>query len=34
MKVKIQSEQKLNYETSWACAFDFKSNEDKVIKPM
>ena len=31
MKVKIKSEHKLNYETSWACAFDFKASEDIEI---
>ncbi len=33
MKVNIKSKQVLNYETSWACAFDFKASEDIDILP-
>ena len=32
MQVDIKSSQELNYETPWACAFDFKSDWDYVIK--
>ena len=31
MQVNIRSEQKLNYETPGACAFDFKANQDYSI---
>jgi len=35
MKVKIKTNnwEILNYETTWACAFDFKTSEDITFKP-
>lgn len=33
MKVKIQSKHRLQYETPWACAFDFKACKKYFIGP-
>jgi len=33
MEVKIKSKNKINYESSWACAFDFITIEDIIFEP-